>query len=140
MAAPSLFDFLGALNNTKENLLLTDDPEIRKSFDPFMARRGLAQSKDTLVVSEQMNKLHGITPWMQWNLAFHTIAPKKRYDKWSKKGVLDPDIKLLSEYYYISTEKAAEYLKFLPKEALAEIKEKVERSNSNEKAKPRKAK
>ena len=47
---------------------------------------------------------------------------------------------MLSEYYYISMEKASEYLKFLPKEALAEIRKKVELSNSNEKAKPRKAK
>lgn len=56
MAAPSLFDYLGALNSTKENLLMSEDPEIRKAFDPFMTRRGLAQSKDTLVVAEQMNR------------------------------------------------------------------------------------
>ncbi|AER70238.1 clamp loader of DNA polymerase [Salmonella typhimurium phage PhiSH19] len=140
MAAPSLFDYLGALNSTKENLLMTEDPEIRKAFDPFMTRRGLAQSKDTLVVAEQMNRFHAITPWMQWNLAFHSIPAKRRYGKWSKKGAMDPDVKLISEYYYISPEKASEYVRFLPKEVLAEIKAKVERSNSNEKAKPRKAK
>ncbi|QEI23448.1 clamp loader of DNA polymerase [Salmonella phage SE14] len=140
MAAPSLFDYLGALNSTKENLLMTEDPEIRKAFDPFMTRRGLAQSKDTLVVAEQMNRFHAITPWMQWNLAFHSIPAKRRYDKWSKKGAMDPDVKLISEYYYINPEKASEYVRFLPKEVLAEIKAKVERSNSNEKAKPRKAK
>ncbi|AUG87795.1 clamp loader of DNA polymerase [Klebsiella phage vB_KpnM_KpS110] len=140
MAAPSLFDFLGALNNTKENLLQTDDPDVRKAFDPFMTRRGLAQNKDTLVIAQRMNLLHKVTPWMQWNMAFHSIPARKRYGKWAKKGPLDPDIQMLSEYYYISHEKASEYLKFLPKEALAEIRKKVELSNSNEKAKPRKAK
>lgn len=140
MAKPSLFDFLGALNNTKEDMMRTNDPEVLKSFEPFMVRRGLAQSKDTLVVAERMNLLHGITPWMQWNLAFHTIPARKRYDKWAKKGALDPDVKMLSEYFYISHEKASEYLKFLPAEALAEIRTKVENMLSNEKAKPRKAK
>lgn len=140
MAAPSLFDYLGALNNTKENLLHTTDPEVLKGFDPFMVRRGLAQSKDTLVVAEQMNKLHAITPWMQWSYAFHTIPARKRYDKWSKKGATDPDVKLLSDYFYISMEKASEYLRFLPSEVLAEIRQKVERGELNAKAKPRKAK
>lgn len=140
MAAPSLFDYLGALNSTKEDLLRTDDPEIIKGFDPFMTRRGLAQSKDTLVAAEQMNLMHPITPWMQWNYALHTIPARKRYDKWSKKGSMDPDVKLLSEYFYISMEKASEYLRFLPKEVLAEIRSKVESSDSNAKAKPRKAK
>ena len=140
MAKPSLFDFLGALNNTKEDMLMTDDPEVKRAFDPFMTRRGLAQSTDTLVVAQKMNRLHGITPWMQWCLAFHTIPARKRYDKWAKKGPIDPDVKMLSEYFYISIEKASEYLKFLPKEALAEIRTKVENYQSNEKAKPRKAK
>lgn len=140
MAAPSLFDYLGALNSTKENLLHTNDPEVLKGFDSFMVRRGLAQSKDTLLVAEQMNKLHGVTPWMQWCYALHTIPARKRYDKWSKKGPIDPDVKMILEYFYISMEKASEYVRFLPKEVLAEIREKVERGESNNKAKPRKAK
>ncbi|MCI2235148.1 DNA polymerase clamp loader subunit A, partial [Escherichia coli] len=111
-----------------------------KGFDPFMTRRGLAQSKDTLVTAQQMNKLHAVTPWMQWSYAFHTIPARKRYDKWSKKGPIDPDVKLLSEYFYISMEKASEYVRFLPKEVLAEIREKMGRTELNAKAKPRKAK
>lgn len=140
MAAPGLFDYLNALNSTKENLLRTEDPEVLKGFDPFMTRRGLAQNEDTLVVAEQLNKLHAITPWMQWSYALHSISPRKRYKPWAKKGPVDPDVKMLSEYFYINMEKASEYLRFLPKEVLAEIREKVERSEANEKAKPRKAK
>lgn len=139
MAGPSLFDFLGAVNNSKEDLLRTDDPDVLKAFEPFMLRRGLAQSKDTLVIAQKMNLIHGASDWMQWNLALHTIPARKRYDKWSKKGALDPDVELLSRYFYISREKASEYLKFLPAAALAEIREKVSNMESNDKAKPRKA-
>ncbi|URX65830.1 hypothetical protein PH4_000043 [Escherichia phage PH4] len=140
MAALGLFDYLAALNSSKENLLRSDDPEVLKGFDPFMTRRGLAQSKDTLVAAQQMNKLHAVTPWMQWSYAFYTIPARKRYDKWSKKGPIDPDVKLLSQYFYISMEKASEYVRFLPKEVLAEIREKMRRTELNAKAKPRKAK
>ena len=140
MAALGLFDYLSALNSSKENLLQTDDPEVQKGFDPFMTRRGLAQSKDTLVFAQQMNKLHAVTPWMQWSYAFHSIPARKRYDKWSKKGPVDPDVKMLSEYFYISMEKASEYVRFLPQEVLAEIREKMGRTELNAKAKPRKAK
>lgn len=140
MAAPALFDFRNALMETKEDILRTTDPEVLKAFDPFMIRRCFAQSKDTLVTAEQLNKLHAITPWMQWSYAFHAIPARKRYDKWSKKGPIDPDVKLLSEYFYISMEKASEYVRFLPKEVLAEIREKMGRTEMNAKAKPRKAK
>lgn len=140
MAAPGLFDFLGALTNTKEDLLKTTDPDVLKAFDPFMTRRGLAQNKDTLVIAEQMNQLHMLSDWMQWNMAFHEIPKRKRYSPWSKKGAMDPDVKMLSDYYYISEEKASEYLKFLPEKAIEEIRLKVQRSESNEKSKPKKSK
>lgn len=140
MAAPGLFDYLTALNSSKENLMCTDDAEVLKGFDPFMMRRGLAQSKDTLVAAQKLNKFHAITPWMQWSYAFYAIPARKRYDKWSKKSAVDPDVKMLSEYFYVSMEKASEYARFLPKEVLAEIREKMGRTELNAKAKPRKAK
>lgn len=140
MAVPGLIDYRNAIMVTKDNLLCTDDPEVLKGFDPFMIRRCLAQSQDTLVVAQQMNKLHASSPWMQWNLAFHTVPARKRYDKWSKKGEMNPDLKLISEYFYISLEKASEYLGFLSPEVIEEIRQKVKNCESNEKAKPRKAK
>lgn len=142
MATPDLFQFIGAIRNTKENLLLDADPETEKAFNNtlFMVRRGLSQAMDTIVIAEKMNKIHSSTPWMQWNLAFYGTQKSNRYSKWSKKSEVNPDILLLSEYFYISIEKASEYLQFLPKEALEEIRTKVKNCASNEKAKPRKAK
>lgn len=142
MAAPSLFDFIGALRNTKENLLMDADPETEKAFKNqlFVVRRGLAQTRDSLVAAEQMNKLHSMTPWMQWCLAYFSIQKTKRYEKWAKKTEMDENVVMLANYFYISHEKASEYLRFLPKEALEEIRAKVQNCEYNEKAKPRKAK
>ncbi|AYP28339.1 clamp loader of DNA polymerase [Serratia phage vB_SmaA_3M] len=140
-----LFDYrnslLGdnAVAGVKVNLLETNDPEIKKGFDPFMVRRALAQSKDVIVCAEEMNLLHHVDPWMQWNYAFYSIKPKKRYDKWSKKGAANEDITLLCDYFQISPEKASDYMGFLPEEAIAEIRLRVE-NQANDKVKPKKVK
>lgn len=139
MAGPGLFDYLDALMSTKTNLLQSDDPEMKKGFDPFMTRRGLAQNIDTLAVAQQMNELHSVDPWLQWNYALHSIPAKKRYGKWSKKGAMDPDLLLVVEYFGISVEKASDYLRFLPKEAIEEIRTKMGHESQNEKAKPKRA-
>lgn len=122
MAAPGLFDFLTAINQTKTNMLQTDDPEVLKAFTPFMIRRGLAQSMDTLVVAQRMNVLHSVDDWMQWNMALAAVPAKKRYAKWSKATEKDATLLLVSKYYYISLEKAAEYLKFLTPAQIEHLK------------------
>lgn len=142
MANP--FDYSNALlganavGGVKVNLLLTGDPEVKKGFDPFMARRALAQSKDVLVCAEEMNLLHHVDPWMQWNYAFYSIPAKKRYDKWSKKSAADETIVLLCNYFQISPEKASDYMRFLGEESIAEIKLRVENQANN--TKPKKVK
>lgn len=140
MAGPQLFDFLNDLNVNKKNLLATEDPDVRKAFDPFMTRRGLAQSIDTIVIAERLNQRHSIDPWMQWCYAFYSITPKKRYAKWAKASPVDDGLKMLSNYFQISLEKAADFLRFLPETAINEIRQSIENEALNEKAKPRKAK
>lgn len=128
-----------AVGGVKVNYLLTNDPEIKKGFEPFIVRRWLAQNKDVIVYAEQMNKMHIVDPWLQWNYAFYSIPAKKRYDKWSKKSAADETITLLCDYFQISPEKASDYIRFLPPEAIAEIKVRVE-NQANDKVKPKKVK
>ncbi|AIX13102.1 DNA polymerase clamp loader subunit [Erwinia phage phiEa2809] len=145
MAGPGLFDFANALtgsdavNGVKNNLLATDDPEVKKAFDPFMTRRALAQNMDTIVCAEQMNLLHPVDNWLQWNYALHSIAPRKRYGSWAKKSAADPDILLISDFYQINHEKAAEYLQIFTDEQMEQLRTAVANQNNNE-VKGRKAK
>lgn len=144
MAAPGLYDYANAINGgdavngVKNNLMATDDPEITKGFPAFMVRRWLAQSQDTIVCAQQMNMLHSVDDWMQWNLGFHTIPAKKRYDKHSKKSAADPDILLISDFYQISHEKAAEYLAVFTEEQVNHLRTVV--ANQNNELKGRKPK
>uniref|UniRef100_A0AAU8L0H3 Sliding-clamp-loader small subunit n=1 Tax=Serratia phage Kevin TaxID=3161161 RepID=A0AAU8L0H3_9CAUD len=140
-----MFDYRNALtganaiNGKKVNLLMEEDPATRKEFDPFMVRRALAQHKDVIVCAEEMNLLHGVDPWLQWNYAFYSIPAKKRYDKWSKKSAADETITLLCDFFQISPEKASDYMRFLAPEAIAEIKLRVE-NQANDKVKAKKVK
>lgn len=144
MAGPSLFDFVNAVTGSdaagsiKNNLLATDDPEVTKAFDAFMTRRAMAQNIDTVVCAAQMNLMHSVDDWMQWNYAFHSIPAKKRYGKWAKKSAADPDILLISDFYQINHEKAAEYLAFLTDEQIKELRSAV--ANQNNELKGRKPK
>jgi len=144
MAAPGLFDFRNALigsdavNGTKNNILATNDPEVLKAFEPFMIRRSLAQEQDILVVAEMMNLLHSTDKWMQWCYAFYSIPARKRYTKWSKKSPDNPDILLLCDYYQISPEKAADYLRIFTEDQMNTIRTMV--ANQNNDVKSRKTK
>lgn len=144
MATPGLFDYVNAVcgqdavGGQKNNLLATDDPEILKGYDAFIMRRALAQNMDTIVCAEQMNLLHFVDDWMQWNYAFHTVPAKKRYSKWAKKSAADPDIVMLSKHYQISPEKAAEYLALFTDEQMNTLRTAV--ANQNNELKGRKPK
>lgn len=135
-----LFDFLNDINIEKTDMVLHGDDQTRKELDLFMLRRGLAQNLDTVLIAQKMNRIHYADPWLNWCLAFHSVVPKKRYAKWAKKTELDAQIKALSDYFYISIERASEYIQFLPKTAVEEILEKISNSDKNEKAKPKRTK
>lgn len=144
MATLGLYDYANAINGgdstggKKNNIMATDDQEVRKGYPAFMVRRWLAQSQDTVVCAEQMNLLHHVDDWMQWNYGFHTIPGKKRYDKHSKKSAANPDLLMISEFYQISDDKAAEYLAFFTDEQVNHIRTIVK--NQDNELKGRKAK
>lgn len=145
MAIPGLFDYSNAMTGqdavggVKNNLLLnSDEPDIQKGFDPFMVRRCLAQNQDTLVCAEQMNLLHSCDKWMQWCYGFYAIPARKRYGKWSKKGPDNPDLVMLSDFYQISPEKAADYLRMFTEEQMKFLRTEYANRLLNEK--PKKAK
>jgi len=49
----SPFDFLNAINLTKENLIVDDETE--KQYNAFMVNRGLSYFQDTALIANEMN-------------------------------------------------------------------------------------
>jgi len=98
----SPFDFLNAINSTKENLF-EKDPQAGKDYKPFLINRGLSYFPDTIFYANQMNQHAGL----------------------DKKDAETESLELVKEYYGYSSEKATEALKVLSEENLIMIKEKL---------------
>lgn len=114
-----LFDWLNALNTTKANLMT--DEESEKAFDPFIIRRGMAQNIDTVLLAQEMNKLHGLPKQLQHDFFLLGVTRKKRYGKWSKKEAVAENLKVVSTYYGVSLREAQEYVALLNDEQIAEL-------------------
>jgi len=126
----SPFDFVNAINTSKENLFETD-PQAGKDYDAFIVNRGLSYFPDTVFYANQMNQHAGLDKDMQFFFFLNIISKKKRFSKWSKKDPASEDLKLVKEYYGYSSEKAAEALKILSKDNLIMIKEKLHKGGKS---------
>lgn len=119
----SPFDFINAINLTKENLF--EDPQAEKDYAPFMVNRGLSYFHDTVLYANEMNRYASIPKEWQFSFFLNTIPKKKRFSKWVKKDSETKSIQLLKEYYGYSFERAKEALTVISKEQLAMIEEKL---------------
>jgi hypothetical protein len=119
--AISPFDFLNAINATKENLF--EDPQAEKDYKAFMVNRGLSYFYDTVLQANEMNRLRDIPNSWQFQYLINTIAKKKRFSKWAKADKASESIDLVMRYYGYNIDKARVALKILSKEQLKSIKD-----------------
>jgi hypothetical protein len=118
-----LFEFLDAINNTKQDLLVDD--ESIKAFPTFMILRGLSYYTDTVLQANEMNGKPELSKKMINDFLLNSIKKKKRFSKWSKKSESTDDIKLIQEYYGFNHKKAEIALSILTKEQLDVIRQKM---------------
>lgn len=117
------FDFIKAINTTKENLFV--DPQANKDYSSWMVNRGLSQFPDTVLYANEMNFHYTIPKEWQFSFLLNSIPKKNRFSKWAKKEASSDDMKLVMEYYGYSREKARQVLNILSEDQLSMIKEKV---------------
>jgi hypothetical protein len=121
---PSPFDFINAINQTKEDLI-RKDPLNEKDYSPFMVNRGLSYFADTVMMANEMNVHSGIPKKWQNDFLLNTISKKKRFSKWHKKDAEDRKLLLIMEYYKYSTERAKEVMDIVSPDQLTMIEEKL---------------
>ena len=117
------FDFINAINFTKQNLF--EDNQAKKDYVPFIVNRGLSYFPDTILYANEMNRNSGIPEDWQFFFLLNSITKKKRFSKWSKKDAETESLSLVKEYYGYSTERAIEALNILSSDQLVMIKEKL---------------
>lgn len=116
------FDYLNAINNTKEDIMVDDIAE--NGYSSFMVNRGLSYFNDTVLFANEMNIHHHLDNRLQFDFLINIIRRRKRFSKWMKPEIAS-DVEVVKEYYGYSNEKARQALTLLTPEQINEIKKKV---------------
>ena len=115
----SPFDYLKAINESKEDVMLTSQDE--KKYAAFIVNRGLSFFMDTIFQANEINRNHHLDSRLQFDYLLNSIRQKKRYSKWLKPEKLD-DLDIVKEYYGFGNEKAKNALQVLSVDQLAYIR------------------
>jgi len=116
------FDFLNAINTTKENLIVDDITE--KQYVPFVVNRSLSYFADTVHFANAMNQYHHLDKNLQFQFLINIVRKRKRFSKWDKPTKVD-DLEAVKEYYGYSNEKARQIISLLSSDQITIIKKKV---------------
>ena len=122
--AISPFDFINAINHTKDELIVDDWSE--KQYNPYLVNKGLSYGSDTVIQANEMNARPHLDKKLQFSFQLNIIRPRKRINKWIKAEKIE-SIEVVKEYYGYSTEKARQVLPLLSDSTLKHLKEKLQK-------------
>ena len=120
----SLTSYLTAINWSKKKLMDTDDEAWEKKYPPYIINKGLSYFSDTVMMANEMNKLHHASKHMQFSFLINTIRSQKRYSKWLKASKIK-DLDVVKQYFGYSNNRAREALSLLDKKQIDYIKDKL---------------
>ena len=124
MAYDLFKDYLKAINETKKNLMDSDDPMWEKKYPAFMVNKIVGSFQDTISKANEMNRYHFLDRDMQFQFLLNSIRRKKRFRPFLRSERIE-DIECVKEYYGYSMDKARTSLKILTKEQLKLIKQRL---------------
>lgn len=116
------FEFINAINTTKEDLIVDDITE--KQYNSFVVNRSLSYFNDTVLMANEMNINHHLDNRLQFDFFINIVRKRKRFSKWTKPESLG-DVEVVKAYYGYSNEKARSVLSLLTKDQLDLLKKKV---------------
>ena len=119
-----LTDYLTAINWSKKKLMDTDDEAWEKKYPPYIINKGLSYFSDTVMMANEMNRLHHASKHMQFSFLINTIRSQKRFSKWLKASKIK-DLDAVKTYFGYSNNRAREALSVLTKGQIDYIKEKL---------------
>jgi hypothetical protein len=118
----SPFEYVSAICDTKENLIVDDISE--KGYNPFMVNRSLSYHYDTVLLANEMNRRAFLDKKLQFDFLINTVRKKKRFAKWAKPESSD-DLDVVKEYYGYSNEKARQVLPLLNGDQMGQLKQRI---------------
>ena len=129
-----LKDYLKAINQTKEPLLDTEDEQWEKKYPSFIINKCIAPFPDTVMLVNEINKLHHLDKKLQFDFLINSLRPRKRYTPWMKAKKLE-NLEYVKEYYGYNNEKARYALDILNDEQISAIKTKLNKGGRDGRSK-----
>ena len=121
-----LKDYLKAINQTKENLLDTEDEEWEKRYPPYIVNKCFAPFTDTILLVNELNQHHHLDKKLQFDYLLNSLRPRNRFAPWMKAKKLD-NLEDVKEFYGYGNEKARDALDILDTKQISAIKKKLKK-------------
>ena len=122
-----LKEYLKAINESKQDLMNTNDKAWEKKYPAYIINRCLSMFWDTLPQANEMNGYHFISNKVQFQFLINSVRKKKRFGgRWLKQSKLK-DLEYVKEYFGYSNEKAREALNILSTKQIEDIKLSLEK-------------
>tara|TARA_A100001037_G_C14980053_1_gene557655 strand:- start:554 stop:961 length:408 start_codon:yes stop_codon:yes gene_type:complete len=125
-----LSDYLKTINETKQNLLDSEDTSWEKEYPAWVVTKCMASHYDTVLLANEMNIYYDLPNKLQYDFYINTVRKRKRFSPWEKKVKIE-DLETVKTYYNYSTQKAQAILKILNKDQLDHLKSKLNRGGKN---------
>ena len=125
-----LSDYLKTINETKKNLLDSEDSSWEKEYPAWVVTKCMASHYDTVLLANEMNIYYDLPNKLQYDFYINTVRKRKRFSPWEKKVKIE-DLETVKTYYNYSTQKAQAILKILNKDQLDHLKSKLNRGGKN---------
>tara|TARA_B110000503_G_scaffold28507_1_gene45671 strand:+ start:965 stop:1339 length:375 start_codon:yes stop_codon:yes gene_type:complete len=113
------YDFVKAINTTKENLIV--DAITEKEYNSFVINRSLSYFNDTILYANEMNRYHKLDNKLQFDFLLNTIRKQSRFSKWGKDSG-SKELDVVMEYYGYSADKARKVIPLLSDAQIGELK------------------
>jgi len=125
-----LKEYLNAINHRKKPLMDTEDEAWEKKYPPFVVNRCISPFLDTIMLVNEMNRLHHLDKKLQFDFLLNSIRTRKRFAPWLKANKVD-DLEYVKEFYGYSNAKAKSALTILTNEQVKQIKTSLNKGGKN---------
>lgn len=122
---PDLFkEIIPSILQTKKSVITEEN---NKEYPAYIVNKALSFHMDCLFYANQMNKMPGLDPLLQYHYLINSIRGYKRpFQQWHKKDTIE-NLAAIKEYFKYSNEKAKQALEILSYDQIEEIKRKTDK-------------
>ena len=116
----SPFDYVKSINQKSGYM------EDLSGYNPYLTNAAFSQHMDTIMLAEEMNQAHWLSPELQYDFYYHGVRRGKRFG-FPKKQDVEDNVQLVMDYYQYSHTKALEALEILTAEQLDMMRAKLDK-------------